>query len=116
MSSSQLEVADAAAARSAQFAHSAIQGTLAAQLVAASSTDDPDGRSKISRLVGRVGSKEPAPPSMAIEPPPDILSMRACVPRVRTIALEPDVRKTAKEHPRGGIYRQLKAHSTIDHS
>ena len=34
---------------------------------------------------------------------------------MRTIALEPDVRKTAKEHSRNGIYRQLKAHSTIDH-
>ena len=69
MTTSQLEAADAAAARSAQLAHSAIQGTLAAQLVAASSTDDPAAQSKISRLVGQIGSKELAPPSLAIEPP-----------------------------------------------
>ena len=72
MSSSQLEAADAAAARSAQLAHSAIQGTLAAQLVAASSTDDPAGQSKISRLVGQIGSKELAAPSLALEPPPGL--------------------------------------------
>ena len=72
MSTSQLAAADAAAARSAQLAHSAIQGTLAAQLVAASSTDDPAAQSKISRLVGQIGSKELAPPSLAIEPPPGL--------------------------------------------
>ena len=72
MTTSQLEAADAAAARSAQLAHSAIQGTLAAQLVAASSTDDPAAQSKISRLVGQIGSKELAPPSLAIEPPPGL--------------------------------------------
>ena len=71
-STSQLAAADAAAARSAQLAHSAIQGTLAAQLVAASSTDDPAAQSKISVLVGQIGSKELAPPSLAIEPPPGL--------------------------------------------
>ena len=67
MSTSQLAAADAAAARSAQLAHSAIQGTLAAQLVASTCGDDREGQSKISRLVSQIGSKELAPPSLAME-------------------------------------------------
>ena len=72
ISTSQLAAADAAAARSAQLAHSAIQGTLAAQLVAAGSTDDKEGQFTISRLVAQIGSKELAPPSSVLEPPPGL--------------------------------------------
>ena len=72
MSTSQFAAADAAAARPAQLAHSVIQGTLPAQLMAASSTDDKDGQSKISKLVDQIGSRELAPPSLALEPPPGL--------------------------------------------
>ena len=51
--------ADAAAARASQLSlsHSALQGTLAAQLVAKCDDDTPQQR-KIARLVGGIGTKE----------------------------------------------------------
>jgi hypothetical protein len=58
-----MEAADAAAARASQLSHSALQGTLAAQLVAR--CDDDGSQQKIARLVGGIGTKEIAAPSLA---------------------------------------------------
>ena len=58
-----MAAADAAAARASQLSHSALQGTLAAQLVAR--CDDDGSQQKIARLVGGIGTKEIAAPSLA---------------------------------------------------
>ena len=51
----QISATDVAAARASQLSHSALQGTLAAQLVA--KCDDDAQQGKIARLVGGIGTK-----------------------------------------------------------
>ena len=63
-------------------------GTLAAQLVAAGSTDDKEGQSKTSRLVAQIGSKELAPPSLALEPPPGLTEQHGSKRDYSTMVLE----------------------------